>query len=121
MATQDKIESRDRRRRRIRKRVEGDSSRPRLTVFRSNKHIYAQVIDDIANRALVAVSTATKALASELQGQKKSDAAKLVGIAIAKACTEKGIMQVVFDRNGYAYHGRVSALAEGAREGGLEF
>jgi len=121
MSTNTKLETRDRRRRRIRKKVEGTQERPRLTVFRSNKHIYAQVIDDFNNQSLASVSTLTKALVAQIEGQKKRDQAKLVGVALAKACTEKGITKVVFDRNGYAYHGRVSALAEGAREGGLEF
>lgn len=121
MSTNNKLETRDRRKRRIRKRVDGNQERPRLTVFRSNKHIYAQVIDDASNTALVCTSTLTKVLAAQLEGQKKRDQAKVVGIALAKACEEKGITKVVFDRNGYAYHGRVSALAEGAREGGLEF
>jgi large subunit ribosomal protein L18 len=116
-----KIESRMRRRKRIRKHVAGDNERPRLTVFRSNKHIYAQVIDDTVNKAVASASTATKGLSGELQGKSKKDQAKLVGAAVAKACKDNGINKVVFDRNGYAYHGRVSALAEGAREGGLEF
>ena len=116
-----KIESRMRRRRRIRKNVAGDPARPRLTVFRSNKHIYAQVIDDSANKALASASTATKGLSGEMSGKSKRDQAKMVGAAVAKACKDNGITQVVFDRNGYAYHGRVSALADGAREGGLEF
>jgi large subunit ribosomal protein L18 len=88
-------------------------------VFRSAKHIYAQVIDDVSQSTLVAAST----LEQEVRGEraKKTDFAKRVGQAIAKRCLEKGISKVVFDRNGFIYHGRVSALAEGAREGGLEF
>lgn len=117
----DKIENRMRRKKRIRKHVEGTPERPRLTVFRSNKHIYAQVITDGDARSLCAVSTLTKDLSEALQGQDKKGQAKVVGEAIAKACIAKGIKKVVFDRNGYAYHGRVSALADGAREGGLEF
>jgi large subunit ribosomal protein L18 len=92
-----------------------------LTVFRSNKHIYAQVVDDNGAMSLAAASSLSKALATELTGQDKRGKAKAVGAAVAKVCVAKGITQVVFDRNGYAYHGRVSALAEGAREGGLEF
>jgi large subunit ribosomal protein L18 len=114
-------ETRLRRKARIRKKVDGTQERPRLTVFRSNKHIYAQVVDDSTQQSLGAVSTLSKGLATELAGQKKKDKAKAVGVAVAKLCAEKGITKVVFDRNGYAYHGRVSALAEGAREGGLEF
>jgi large subunit ribosomal protein L18 len=113
--------SRDRRRRRIRQKVSGTAERPRLTVFRSSKHIYAQVIDDATAASLVSTSTLVKALAGELESKSKTEAAKVVGAAIAKACAEKGITKVVFDRNGYAYHGRVSALADAAREAGLEF
>lgn len=94
--------------------------RPRLSVFRSGKHIYAQVIDDTRAVSLVACSDLSK----ELQGgdkQTKSERAKAVGVALAKLCLAKGITKVVFDRNGYIYHGRVSALADGAREGGLDF
>ena len=116
----DKTESRLRRKRRIRKRVTGSGERPRLTVFRSNKHIYAQVIDDATSKSLASVSSLSKPLASETQGQDKKGAAKAIGVAIAKACIEKGIKSVVFDRNGYAYHGRIRELADGAREGGLE-
>jgi large subunit ribosomal protein L18 len=117
----DKTESRSRRKLRIRKKVSGTSERPRLTVFRSSKHIYAQVIDDSKASSLAVASTLSKALAGELEGKSKQDAAKVVGTAIASACKDKGITQVVFDRNGYAYHGRVSALANAAREAGLEF
>ena len=117
----DKSENRSRRKLRIRKKVSGTAERPRLTVFRSSKHIYAQVIDDTAASSLALVSTLTKSLAGELEGKNKQDAAKVVGAAIASACKDKGITKVVFDRNGYAYHGRVSALANAAREAGLEF
>ncbi|MCB9716824.1 MAG: 50S ribosomal protein L18 [Myxococcales bacterium] len=116
-----KIETRSRRKRRIRQRVVGTAERPRLTVFRSSKHIYAQVIDDASSLSLATASTLTKALAGELENKSKKDAAAVVGAAIAKACQDKGITKVVFDRNGYAYHGRVSALADAAREAGLEF
>lgn len=105
----------------IRQRIHGTSERPRLTVFRSAKHIYAQVIDDTNASSLAAVSTLTKTLAEALEGKSKQEAAKVVGAAIAGACKDKGITKVVFDRNGYAYHGRVSALANAAREAGLEF
>jgi large subunit ribosomal protein L18 len=116
-----KSDSRSRRKQRIRKKVSGTTERPRLTVFRSSKHIYAQVIDDSKASSLATISTLTKALAAELEGKSKQDAAKVVGAAIASACKDKGITKVVFDRNGYAYHGRVSALATAAREAGLEF
>ena len=115
-----KIETRQRRRKRIRKKVAGTTERPRLTVFRSNKHIYAQVVDDSKSASVAAASS----LAKEIKGSSdadKSAQAKAVGEALAKACVSRGIKAVVFDRNGYAYHGRISALAEGAREGGLEF
>ncbi|MBK6918142.1 MAG: 50S ribosomal protein L18 [Deltaproteobacteria bacterium] len=115
------FEQRLRRKLRVRARVTGTSERPRLTVFRSNKHIYAQVIDDSSSQSLVSVSTLSKQLKDKLAGQDKSGEAKLVGTAIAEACKGAGITKVVFDRNGYAYHGRISALAEAAREAGLEF
>jgi large subunit ribosomal protein L18 len=94
-----------------------------LTVFRSNKHIYAQVVDDsgASSMALVSMSDLHKELAGELKDKNKADRARAVGVALAKACQSKGVEQVVFDRNGYLYHGRVRALAEGAREGGLQF
>ncbi|MGH1348081.1 MAG: 50S ribosomal protein L18 [Nannocystales bacterium] len=106
-----------RRKKRIRKKVTGTAERPRLTVFRSNKHIYAQVIDDATASSLAAASC-LKVVGDELD---KTAKAKSVGAAIASACLDKGIKQVVFDRNGYAYHGRISALAAAAREAGLEF
>ena len=116
-----KVESRERRKKRIRKKVEGTTERPRLSVFRSARHIYAQVIDDTSGKTLVAASTLTGGVKEQAADTKKGDAAKLVGAALAKACAEKGIEKVVFDRNGYIYHGRIRALAEGAREAGLSF
>ena len=116
-----KDDKRNKRRASIRKRVAGSVERPRLAVFRSLSHIYAQVIDDEKQATLVATSTLDKGLREELKGVKKKDQAKKVGMAVAKACLAKGIDKVVFDRGGYLYHGRVSALAEGAREGGLKF
>ena len=95
--------------------------RPRLSVFRSSKHIYAQVIDDDAKKTIATVSTLDEALKKELDGLKKSDEAKKVGAAIAAKLKQKGIDKVVFDRNGYIYHGRVQALADAAREAGLQF
>lgn len=116
-----KEEARQKRKASIRKTVEGSGERPRLTVFRSTRHIYAQVVDDEANRTLASTSTLAETVRGELAGLKKKDRAKKVGEALAKLCLAKGIQQVVFDRNGYIYHGRVSALAEGARKAGLKF
>ncbi len=116
-----KVESRAKRKLSIRKRVNGTPERPRMSVFRSLKHIYVQVVDDQARKTLVATSTLDEGVKGELSGLKKKDRAKKVGAAIAKQCLEKGISQVVFDRNGFIYHGRVSALADGAREAGLKF
>ena len=116
-----KTESRTKRKMSIRKRVNGLPDRPRMSVFRSCKHIYVQVVDDQAHTTLVASSTLDEGIKGELAGLKKKDRAKMVGAAIAKRCLEKGISQVVFDRNGFIYHGRVSALADGAREAGLKF
>ena len=116
-----KIVGRERRKLRIRKKVAGSTERPRLSVFRSTKHIYAQVIDDVTGKTLAHASTLSKDLKGTLDDDKKMDAAKKVGALIAKVCKSKGIDKVVFDRNGYLYHGRVSALAEAAREAGLEF
>ncbi len=118
---QKKRESRERRHRRVRGRVIGTPERPRLNVFRSLTNIYVQVIDDTAGRTLAAASTLDKDVASQLDGKSKVDGAKLVGQLIAQRAKEAGITKVVFDRGGYQYHGRVAALAEGAREGGLEF
>jgi large subunit ribosomal protein L18 len=116
-----KKQGRKKRHNSIRKRIEGTSERPRLAVFRSTRHIYAQVIDDLQQRTLVATSDfAGKKGEKAAEGDKKARAKK-VGAAIAKKCLEKGIDKVVFDRAGYKYHGRVSALADGAREAGLKF
>ena len=141
MANKDKNEARARRKKSIRKRISGTSERPRLSVYRSNKHIYAQVINDDDSRSLVLVSDLTKALAEQVKAAGEAPAetepvegeeaasiagrkirhARVVGAAVAKACLDKGITKVVFDRNGYLYHGRVRALAEAAREAGLDF
>ena len=117
----DKLIARLHRKERIRRRMEGTPERPRLTVFRSARHIYAQVIDDTAGKTLAQVSTLTKELRDEVAKLKKRDAAGRVGEELAKRCKALSIEQVVFDRNGFQYHGRVSALAEGARKGGLKF
>lgn len=116
-----KVAHRVRRKRRIRKKMSGDVERPRLSVFRTAKHIYAQVIDDTVGKTLAASSTLAKDVRDGASSIDKTAAAKLVGIAIAKACGDKGIGKVVFDRNGFIYHGRVKALAEAAREAGLSF
>jgi large subunit ribosomal protein L18 len=112
---------RRRRQERVRKRVLGTDARPRVCVFRSNKHIYAQVISDNQGKTLAAVSTLSKDLAAAVKDSKGVATAKQVGLALAKACKEKNITRVVFDRNGFLFHGRVKAVADGAREGGLEF
>ena len=115
-----KKEARKKRHRSLRKRIEGTAERPRLAVFRSTRHIYAQIIDDQQKRTLTAISDKVLAVEGETKADKKARA-KRVGAAIAKQCLEKGIDKVVFDRAGYKYHGRVSALADGAREAGLKF
>ena len=116
-----RIVGRERRKLRIRKKVNGTETRPRLSVFRTAKHIYVQVIDDVKGQTLAHASTLTKDLRGTLSEDTKSDAAKKVGSLIAKICKSKGIEKVVFDRNGYLYHGRISALAQAARDAGLEF
>ncbi len=120
-----RLVGRERRKVRIRKTVTGTSERPRLTVFRSVRHIYAQVIDDASGRTLVHASTLTKDVrdtnAQADKKPKKTEQAKQVGALVAKMCLDKDIDKVVFDRNGYKYHGRVSALAAAAREAGLKF
>ena len=108
-----------RRRRRIRGKIIGSNKRPRLSVFRSSVHIYAQVIDDAEGTTLAASSSRT--MAAELKSGTKVDVAKKVGQAVAEICKKKGISQVVFDRGGYVYHGRIRAVADGAREAGLSF
>lgn len=114
-----KLERRTRIKRRIRKVVEGTAERPRMTVFRSNKEIYVQLIDDVEGKTILSVSSRDKGLASK-KGTKMEIAA-LVGKETAEKAQKEGINGVAFDRNGYLYHGRVKALAEGAREGGLNF
>lgn len=116
-----KIVGRERRKLRIRKKVNGTTERPRLTVFRSAKHIYAQVIDDTTGATLAHASTLSKDLKGTLEEDDKVGAAKKVGALIAKICKSKKIEKVVFDRNGYLYHGRVGALAQAARDAGLDF
>ena len=129
MAKKSKLETRKKRHKSLRKKMTGTPERPRLVVFRSAKHIYAQVIDDLSSKTVVAASDlmpkkADKKAAAggdSLTNGKKADRAKQVGLLVAKRCIEKGIKQVVFDRAGYKYHGRISAVAAGAREAGLQF
>ncbi|MGZ6131800.1 MAG: 50S ribosomal protein L18 [Myxococcaceae bacterium] len=106
---------------RIRKNISGTPERPRLTVYKSLKHLYAQVVDDTTGTTLAFVGTTSKAVRDQVKEDKKTDAAKKVGAAVAKAALAKGVTQVVFDRNGFDYHGRVAAVAEAAREAGLKF
>ena len=120
----DRISPRDRRVRRkkgIRKDIEGSEDRPRLSVFRSNNHIYGQLIDDDKQHTLAAAGTVEPELKAELEGKTPVEQAAVIGRKVAERAKEKGIEKVVFDRNGYKYHGRVAAVAEGAREGGLVF
>jgi large subunit ribosomal protein L18 len=112
---------RQKRKARIRKKVSGTAERPRLTVYKSLNHIYAQVVDDSSGRTLAAASTVGKALRGEVKEDSKTDAAKKVGAALARAALEKGVTRVVFDRNGFDYHGRIAAVAQAAREAGLQF
>jgi large subunit ribosomal protein L18 len=116
-----KQERRNRIRKRIRKNISGSADKPRLSVFRSNKGIYVQVIDDVAGKTLVSVSSKSKEIADQLKGLNKIDQAKVVGKFAAEKTVEKGISTIVFDRGGYLYHGRVKSLADAAREGGLKF
>ena len=122
MGTTRRAETRLRRKIRVRKKVRGTTERPRLSVFRTSKHIYAQVIDDAAAKTLVGSSSLNQDIRKKVQnqgGNKKG--AAIVGEFIAKSAQEKGIKRVIFDRNGFLYHGRVKVLADAAREHGLEF
>lgn len=116
-----RIVGRERRKLRIRRKINGTPVRPRLTVFRSSKHIYAQVVDDVAGKTVAHASTLSRDVRTDVAEATKSDAAKKVGVAIAKVLLAKGIDKVVFDRNGYLFHGRIRALADAAREAGLKF
>jgi large subunit ribosomal protein L18 len=115
----DKNASRKKRHARVRAKLSGTAARPRLNVFRSNKHLYAQLIDDMSGTTLASASTMEKDL--NLESTSNVEAAKLVGELVAKRAVEKGISSVVFDRGGYLYHGRIQALADAARENGLQF
>ena len=114
-------EARLRRHLRVRSHISGSAEKPRLSVFRSSCHIYAQVIDDVKRHTLAAASSLDPGLKGQLEGKNKTETAGLVGAAVAQRAQEQGVSQVVFDRGGYQYHGRVKALAEAAREKGLKF
>jgi large subunit ribosomal protein L18 len=120
-ATELKRQARIKRRRRIRKRVKGTSGRPRLCVFRSAKHIYAQIIDDNSGLTLVSASSTEAEVRQQDSFESKVALATFIGKQVGQRAQEKGIKKVVFDRNGFLYHGRVKAVSEGARESGLEF
>lgn len=121
MANKNRALARERRHARVRKQVFGSPDRPRLNIFKSLTGIYAQIIDDMDGNTLVSASTVDKELREKVKGMKKSEQAKAIGQAIAERAKSKGISSVVFDRGGFRYTGRVKALADGAREGGLQF
>ena len=121
ISTIDTNTDRKKRHERVRVKISGTAERPRLCVYRSLNNIYAQIIDDVAGNTLVACSSKEKAVAALLEGKTKVEQAKIVGEELAKKATAKGIEEVVFDRGGYLYIGRVQALADGARAGGLKF
>lgn len=121
MAKLNRVQLRRLRQRRVRKKVHGTTERPRLAVFRSNEHIYAQIIDDEKGLTLVSASTIDRNLRSELSEKEPQEQAKSVGMAIAERAKEQGVERVVFDRGGFPYHGRIKALADGSREAGLIF
>lgn len=122
MAAKSSADSRGKRKKRVRKKVRGTTESPRLTVFRSSKNIYAQIIDDTSCRTLVDASSLSKGAADEIRKKGgNKEGAVLIGKLIAERALKNGIKKVVFDRNGFLYHGRIKALAEAAREGGLEF
>ena len=116
-----RAQARQKRKKRIRKHMVGTAQRPRLSVFRSARHIYAQVIDDTRGHTLAAASSLDKAVREHPKFEDKTSTANFVGILIAERALEKGVKQVVFDRNGFLYHGRVKAVSDGAREAGLDF
>ena len=121
MGKKSRNESRKRRHRRVRAKISGTAARPRLNIYRSLQNIYVQVINDEEGHTIVSASTIDKELAPQIADKSPMDAAKLVGMTVAQRAKEAGISEVVFDRGGFRYHGRVAAVAEGAREGGLEF
>jgi large subunit ribosomal protein L18 len=117
-----RLTGRERRHLRIRKKIRGDKARPRLVVFRSNQHVYAQAVDDMEGKTLAGVSGSSKAVAEKVKEVKERYAeSRVVGEEIARKLGEKGVTRVIFDRAGYRYHGRIKALAEAARKAGLEF
>lgn len=116
-----KLDRRIRIKRRVRKIVSGTATTPRLTVYRSNKQIYAQVIDDVSGKTLAAASSADKVVVEAVAGKTKTEVSALVGKLVAERAVAKGVSTVAFDRNGYLYHGRIKQLADSAREGGLKF
>jgi large subunit ribosomal protein L18 len=116
-----RLHGRSRRKQRVRKKVQGTAERPRLTVYRSLRHIYAQIINDNTGQTLAAASTLSKQLRGTLQAMGNTEAAQAVGELVAQEALERGIKKVVFDRNGFIYHGRIKTLAEAARQKGLEF
>ena len=118
---QTRNEARRRRHRRVRKKIAGTADVPRLSVFRSSKHIYAQVIDDDAGRTLVSASTVDDDVRTEVVGLNKTEQAKIVGKRLAEKALSQGVKRIVFDRGGYVYHGRVKALADASRDSGLVF
>jgi len=120
-ASAERRQARLKRQTRVRQKVRGTEERPRLCIFRSAKHMYAQIIEDTTGKTLVSVSTVCKDVAGAVKYPGNIEAAKAVGTAIAKQALDKNIKQVVFDRNGFLYHGRVKALADAAREAGLSF
>lgn len=117
----ERTEKRGTRRQRVRRKIRGSDVRPRLSIYRSLHHIYVQVISDESGRTLAAASTLVPGLRETLNSKRNVEAAKAIGKAIAERCLQKGIGEVVFDRNGFLYHGRVQALAQAAREAGLKF
>jgi len=122
MAATSSADSREKRKRRVRKKVRGTPESPRLTVFRSSKNIYAQIIDDVSCKTLADASSVSKDASEEIRKKGGNrDGAALIGKMIAERAIKKGIKKVVFDRNGFLYHGRIKALADAARESGLEF
>ena len=121
VSKQDKNALRIKKHQRLRNRFAGTAARPRLAVFRSNNHMYAQIIDDVAGKTLVAASTVEKEAKAELAKTNDVEAAKYVGTLVAKRALDAGITEVVFDRGGFLYHGKVAALADAAREAGLTF
>ena len=122
MILKNTVERRIRKKSRIRKKILGTTQRPRLTVFRSLRHVYAQIIDDSNGKTIVSASSLSKELRDQVKAAKsEQEVCKLVGMTAAKLAMEQNIKEVVFDRNGFLYHGRVKAVADGAREGGLKF